>query len=276
MKKIEFSQEQIEDILNKYQNNWSQQKIADFYKVSRTVIKRILEIQDNGIIIRNKTSKYKYQQDIFENIDTTEKAYWLGFLAADGCNYQRKHNASVILNIHEKDIKHLEKFKQFCHTDAEIKSYIGYEGFSNQTPMCKITLNSKKISNDLIDKGILPNKSLILQPPHILEDFYKPFILGYFDGDGSISKSSQYNNYSISIQGTKEILTWICEVLKWDAKLEKRNINSNNNSYYIRCGGTNKPYQILNQLYNSCETHLDRKFNIYKALETVVLGRNVE
>lgn len=276
MRKIEFSQEQIEDILNKYQNNWSQQKIADFYEVSRTVIKRILEIQNNGIVIRNRTSKYKYQQDIFENIDTAEKAYWLGFLAADGCNYQREHNASVILNVHEKDIKHLEKFKKFCHTDAEIKSYIGYEGFSNQTPMCKITLNSKKISNDLIDKGILPNKSLILQPPHILEEFYKPFILGYFDGDGSISKTSQYNNYSISIQGTKEILTWICEVLDWDAKLEKRNINSNNNSYYIRCGGTNKPYQILNQLYNSCEIHLDRKFNIYKALETVVLSRNVE
>ena len=276
MRKIEFSQEQIEDILNKYQNNWSQQKIADFYKVSRTVIKRILEIQNDGVVIRNRTSKYKYQQDIFENIDTAEKAYWLGFLAADGCNYQREHNASVILNVHEQDIEHLKKFKEFCNTDAEIKLYIGYEGFSNQTPMCKITLNSKKISNDLIDKGILPNKSLILQPPHILEDFYKPFILGYFDGDGSISKSSQYNNYSISIQGTKEMLTWICEVLKWDVKLEKRNINSNNNSYYIRCGGTNKPYQILNQLYNSCGTHLDRKFNIYKALETVVLSRNVE
>lgn len=276
MRKIEFSQEQNEDILNKYQNNWSQQKIADFYKVSRTVIKRILEIQNDGVVIRNRTSKYKYQQDIFENIDTAEKAYWLGFLAADGCNYQREHNASVILNVHEQDIEHLKKFKEFCNTDAEIKLYIGYEGFSNQTPMCKITLNSKKISNDLIDKGILPNKSLILQPPHILEDFYKPFILGYFDGDGSISKSSQYNNYSISIQGTKEMLTWICEVLKWDVKLEKRNINSNNNSYYIRCGGTNKPYQILNQLYNSCGTHLDRKFNIYKALETVVLSRNVE
>ena len=276
MKKIEFSQEQIEDILNKYQNNWSQQKIADFYKVSRTVIKRVLGIQREGLIIRNRTSKYKYQYDIFEIIDTAEKAYWLGFLAADGCNYQREHNASIILNVHEKDIEHLKKFKQFCHTDAKIKSYIGYEGFSNQTPMCKITLNSKKISNDLIDKGILPNKSLILQPPHILEEFYKPFILGYFDGDGNISKSSQYNNYSISIQGTKEILTWICEVLDWDAKLEKRNINSNNNSYYIRCGGTNKPYQILNQLYNSCEIHLERKFNIYKTLETVVLNRNIE
>lgn len=276
MKKIEFSQEQIEDILNKYQNNWSQQKIADVYQVSRTVIKRILETQNNGIAIRDRTSKYKYQQDIFENINTAEKAYWLGFLAADGCNYQREHNASVILNVHEKDIEHLIKFKQFCYTDAEIKSYVGYEGFSNQTPMCKITLNSKKISNDLIDKGVLPNKSLILQPPKISKEFYKPFILGYFDGDGSISKTSQYNNYSISIQGTKEMLTWICEILNWDAKLEKRNNNSDANSYYIRCGGTNKPYLILNQLYNSCETHLNRKFNIYKTLETVVLNRNIE
>ena len=61
MKKIEFSQEQIEDILNKYKNNWSQQKIADFYKVSRTVIKRILKTQCEGLIIRDRTSKYKYQ-----------------------------------------------------------------------------------------------------------------------------------------------------------------------------------------------------------------------
>ena len=274
MKKIEFSQEQINDILNKYQNNWSQQKIADFYQVSRSVIKRILGMCEQEI--RSRTSKYKYQQDIFETIDTAEKAYWLGFLAADGCNYQREHNASIILNVHEKDIDHLNKFKEFCGTDAEIKTYIGYEGFSNQTSMCKITLNSKKISDDLSNKGILPNKSLILQPPIISEDFYKPFILGYFDGDGSISKASQYNNYSISIQGTKEILTWIGEVLDWDVRLEKRNINSNTNSYYIRCGGTNKPYQILSQLYNSCETHLDRKFNIYKTLETVVLSRNTK
>ena len=100
--------------------------------------------------------------------------------------------------------------------------------------------------------------------------------MGYFDGDGSISKTSQCNNYTISIQGTKEILTWICKVLNWEAKLEKRVSDSIANSYYIRCGGTNKPYQILNQLYNSCETHLDRKFQIYKTLETVVLNRNIE
>ena len=62
---------------------------------------------------------------------TTFKIIYKKEIIADGCNYQREHNASIILNIHEKDKKHLEKFKFFCKTNAEIKSYIGYEGFSN-------------------------------------------------------------------------------------------------------------------------------------------------
>lgn len=275
MKKIEFNDIEIQDILNKYQDNWSQQKIADVYKVSRSVIKKILE--ENQVSIRKKTGKYKANYDIFEKIDNAEKAYWLGFLAADGCNYQREHNSSIIINISEKDRNHLEKFKQFCACDANIIDYKAFEGFSSSkgTKMSKIVLNSQKMSNDLIDKGIVPKKSLILQPPNIEERFYLPFILGYFDGDGSIYKTSQYNNYSISIEGTKEILQWIKNILKIDNNLEKRYKDGKNN-YYIRCGGTNKPYNILKQLYNSCNICLERKYLIYKSLETVVLNSNVK
>lgn len=273
MKRIEFTQEQIDDILEKYQNNYTQKTIGEIYGVSRRVIKRVLE--ESEIEIRQRTNKYQADYDIFETIDSPEKAYWLGFIAADGCNYYREQNASIILNIHQKDIKHLEKFKDFCNTNAEIKTYNAFEGFSSNTPMCKIVLNSKKMSQDLTNKGIIPNKSLVLKPPKISENYYLPFILGYFDGDGSISKTSQYNNYSISIQGTKEILEWINEILSISSSLEKRNENEKN-SYYIRCGGTLKPYQILSKLYNSCEIHLDRKYNIYKTLETVVLSRNIE
>ena len=97
MKKIEFTQEQIEDILNDYKNNFSQKSIAEKYNVSRSVIKRVLNSFE--IDLRKKTCKYYANYDIFENIDSAEKAYWLGFLAADGCNYQREHNASIIINI---------------------------------------------------------------------------------------------------------------------------------------------------------------------------------
>lgn len=276
MRKIEFSQEQIDDILTKYNNNWTQQKLGDYYQVSRKTIKRILDENKENIILRERTQKYNGNYDIFEIIDTSEKAYWLGFLAADGCNYAREHNASIIININQKDISHLKKFQKFCNTNAKINQYIINEGYSNNTPMARLTLNSKKMSNDLSNKGIVPRKSLILKPPIISEEFYLPFILGYFDGDGSISKTSQYNNFTISIQGTQELLLWICSILNWEAKLEKRNTNDNKNSYYIRCGGTNKPYYILKQLYDSCKIHLDRKYELYKILETVVLGGNVK
>jgi predicted transcriptional regulator len=85
MKKIELTQEQISQILNLYKNNYSQQKIANILEVSRPVIKRVLT--ENEVLLRERTHKYKADYDIFENIDTPEKAYWLGFIAADGCNY---------------------------------------------------------------------------------------------------------------------------------------------------------------------------------------------
>lgn len=149
--------------------------------------------------IRNTTKKYYGQYDTFKNIDSPEKAYWLGFIAADGCVYQREKNASLILNIHAKDKEHLEKFKNFMNTNANIVLHIQNDGFSNNTPMAKIVLNDKNMILDIIDKGIIPRKSLILKPPKIDKEYYLPFILGYFDGDGSINYSENFKIFNISI-----------------------------------------------------------------------------
>lgn len=161
------------------------------------------------------------------------------------------------------------------NSNVEIKDFIQSWGYSNETPMSKIIFNSKKLSEDLSKIGIVPKKSLILQPPKIKEEFYLPFILGYFDGDGSIYKTKQYNNFALSIEGTEEILKWIMQILQVNLKLEKRYKDDKNN-YCIRCGGTNKPYEILKKLYESAEIHLDRKYKIFKELETVVFSRNIK
>ena len=85
MKKIEFSQEQKEQIKEMYKNHKTQKEIAESFNVSRNVISRILK--EENISLRTTTSKYFADYNIFENIDSSEKAYWLGFIAADGCNY---------------------------------------------------------------------------------------------------------------------------------------------------------------------------------------------
>ena len=90
----------------------------------------------------------------------------------------------------------------------------------------------------LNDIKILLNLSLSIN-----SKFYLPFILGYFDGDGSIFETNQ-KSFGISIEGTKEMLEWINSILNISSHLEKRK-QDNSNNYFIRCGGINKPYLIM-------------------------------
>lgn len=275
--KKEFSQEQIADIIKKYTKEYlSLRKISELYKVSRKVITRI--IKENNISIRKTNHTYQASYNTFHIIDSAEKAYWLGFLAADGCIYKRENSSAgnfVVLNIHRKDRGQLEKFRDFMNSNAKIIDHVQNEGFSNNTPMSKIYFYSNQMVEDLICLGVGPRKSLTLKPPKIDPQYYLPFILGYFDGDGSIFKTQQ-NIFGIDFVGTKEILEWINDLLNISHTMGKRNPNDGKNNYYIRCGGTNKPYRILKQLYESVSTHLDRKFEIYQALETVVFNGNIK
>ena len=52
-----------------------------------------------------------YNRHIFENIDTEEKAYWLGFILADGYLNTDKHMVRIKLG--DVDKKHIEKFIAF-------------------------------------------------------------------------------------------------------------------------------------------------------------------
>lgn len=275
MKRVEFTIEQLEDIFNKYQNeHLSLKKIGEIYGVSRTVITRVFK--EHEVEITGNDHKYQADYRKFETIDSAEKAYWLGFIAADGCVYKRTGNATIRIAIHEKDIGHLEKLKLFMNSNVNIKTFINDTGYSKNspTPMCAICFNSVKMAEDLITLGIIPNKSLVLKAPNIDEKFYLPYILGYFDGDGTIFKFNHDKEFTIGFTGSKDTISWINQVLNLNAILEQRVIGSQ--TYHIRCGGTDKPYNILKDLYNSVNVHLDRKFQLFKELENVVLNRNIK
>lgn len=273
MKKIIFSESEEAEIVNLYiTQQLSTREIGKRFGVSKETINRVLKA--NNVNCNHTARKIQGNYHIFHTIDSKEKAYWLGFLAADGCNYQRKYNASVILSLSQKDLQHLKLFKEFMQTDASIQLFEQNCGFSKNSKMCKLVLNSKELSNDLSDKGIVPKKSLILNIPKIPEEYYLSFILGYFDGDGTIFKTKT-KEFGIAFVGTKELLTWIKAILGLSCSLEQR-AGCEKNNYYIRCGGIKKPYFIMKQLYDNCPVHLDRKYQMYKALETVVFNSDIK
>lgn len=266
MKKKEFTNEQLQDIFYKYQEDFlSAEKIGKYYGVSKTVILRILH--ENNIPLNVTHHKYKADYRKFAVIDTPEKAYWLGFVAADGCVYVRPENATVRISLHKKDEGHLEKFKKFMNSNVRITEFMNASGFSAHTPspMCAIAYNSKEMAQDFIDKGIIPRKSWSLEPPKIQEEFYLPYIMGYFDGDGTIYKTNKDTVFVMGFIGTKPTIMWINEYLGMNATLEQRIAGSD--TYYIRCGGTHKPYNFLKKIYDSVDIHLDRKYDLFKELE---------
>ena len=86
-------------------------------------------------------------ENYFETIDIPEKAYWLGYLYADG-HISIKVPWFVICQTIDAD--HLEKLKQTIEYTGNIK-YPKYSGnFKNSSQMGRIALCRKKLCIDLI------------------------------------------------------------------------------------------------------------------------------
>ena len=175
MKKIEFSNQDIQDIILMYENNYSLKLIGEKFNCDQGVIKRKL-VELNKYNPDRRCKKYSLNDNYFEKIDSEEKAYWLGFIAADGSISKRDTAGSTLtFNLNIQDKLHLEKFLQAIESKAIIKEKEG-SGFGEGTTIASVTINSTKMIEDLGKYNIVPKKSLILIPPNINPIFNKDYI----------------------------------------------------------------------------------------------------
>lgn len=72
MRKIEFNETQLKDIIERYKNGEAIMNIRKDYNVSHNAINRVLK--ENNVVIRGNR-KHFYNENIFKKIDTAEKAY---------------------------------------------------------------------------------------------------------------------------------------------------------------------------------------------------------
>jgi DNA invertase Pin-like site-specific DNA recombinase len=104
----QVSDENIARIIKEYSEGISSEIIADNMDIDGTTVCRILK--RNNIKLRPATAnkrQYKINEDYFEKIDTEEKAYFLGFLYADGHITSGK-GKSITLSLQKADIHILE------------------------------------------------------------------------------------------------------------------------------------------------------------------------
>jgi hypothetical protein len=89
---MKLTDEQKIEICNKYKTGeYTLIKLANEYNVKYPTVSSILKVRK--ISLRKDISalhqKYTINQNYFDKIDTEEKAYFLGFLYADGYNNEK-------------------------------------------------------------------------------------------------------------------------------------------------------------------------------------------
>lgn len=254
-----FTDEERSDISRLYIEGKTCEQIATIYKVTKCTISRLL--RKNNIEARKPTQymkKYNLNENFFDKIDTQEKAYVLGILWADGCNFTQRN--LVRLALQSKDRHILDNISKLLESDKPLQFV---KGRSGEQDTYALNIINKHMSQVLDKLGMHNAKSLILEFPKWLDKtLYPAFIRGYYDGDGGLSKKE--HTYRVQIVGTFDMCDSIMEILNdigIISKIYNTSYNDITKSLYI--GKKDNVKNFLDYIYNDATIYLQRKYDLY-------------
>nr|DAS41432.1 MAG TPA: endonuclease [Bacteriophage sp.] len=255
-----------QDIINKIIEDYKTLSIKNImkkYNMSSPKIHVILKLNNVEITpsAYHKNYKNKVNHDFFDIIDTEEKAYWLGFLYADGYNDTKFYQ--VELSLKEEDFDMVNLFRSTLSSSYKItkrKINLNDKIFYSYRHI----IYSKKLSKRLEELGCPKNKSLILKFPDeniVPNNLIHHFMRGYFDGDGCVSGTK------FMLNGTKQFLDSYIEVVRNNTDISKAGYWSMDGKAYRWSHAGKKDLKLIgNFLYKDAHIYLKRKYERFNAL----------
>lgn len=252
---IKISEEESKEIISLYTQGYSSELIAIQIDRDPATVCRVL--RRHGAQIRPATEnkrKYKINDTFFENIDSEEKAYFLGILYADG--NVSKRGSQIKISLKDEDLvrqlsKIIYNFEKIYKEDrvVEGRKYTYYS----------LSIYSQKIKNDLSKLGCVPAKTFSIRLPSFIKesDLCPHFIRGYFDGDGCISIDCEERT-KIDITSNHEFVKDLISFFK-----EKLNIDcyfgTRKNSACLQFSAQQDVDKFVDYIYNDASIFLQRK-----------------
>ena len=263
-KELPWTDEDLEFV----KNNFMEMKTSDIAKILNRTPSAI-EIKAHRMGLK----KYPYTCDYhyFDEIDTEEKAYWLGFLTADGwINKREDNNAGVTgIELQYGDINHLKKFNKSIGGNYQITDRWRTCSLSKDKTkkyhMCCIRIFSITMYNSLVKLGFTNNKSFDFYIPKLEDKLIKHYIRGYFDGDGCLCFTNQSFHITF-VTASKQLNNDIAIILKHNNFnfVEDKYINNFNTVMYrIDICRNKDKIDFLDWIYQDATIYLDRKYKKY-------------
>lgn len=263
MRKKIFTELEIEQMEEMYcDHNLRVVDIANKFNCSKNVIRQNINTETK----KAHYSKYKIDNTYFERIDTNDKAYFLGLLYADG---NMNGYTTFRIALHKNDTYILEIFKKYLKSTHKL---IPHDNAS------LLQIANKKMYNDLIKLGLIPNKSLVLKFPdqNILPvNLRSHFIRGYFDGDGCISRTTHKkvgkNDLArVTFLGTYDFLSDIKYIFESELDISVINLYKNGNIFDYRINRQKDIDKIREYMYyNKSDCFMMRKYEKFYKVRNI-------
>lgn len=257
-------------IITEYLNGNGVSCIAEKYNISTRKIHVILDNNNISRISRMKRLNQSFIEDYFSTIDTKEKAYWIGWLLTDG-GISNKHDIEIAISKKDEDILHV--------LENDLQIYNKVKPFQNK--YMRFSISCIKMCEDLMQYGIVPNKTLTLKyPTNIPEEFSTHLLRGMFDGDGGFTIGTTTRFYKhrnksytkpyqeLSFTGTFDMCNNFQNTLLKYIDMPQKKITTNHSIYRVRWSNKDEILSICNVLYKDCDQHyLKRKYDLYQILQ---------
>jgi len=259
------------EILKDYNENLTIKDIMLKHNIKS--IKTIYDIKKrNGREHNIPNKKYQVNENYFEKIDNEEKAYWLGFLYADG-NVRMHNDRSGILKLKLKqsDRSHIEKFNECLNSNYPIKDGMEIVKVKKREYKCYysvVCIYNTKMVKDLYNLGCMNNKTFKIKFPEFLDNkLISHFIRGYFDGDGCITVKNKKNNNNKGrvsvISASYDFLAELNDILIRCINVTNNKIADGKTYHTLNWGGLTDVENIHYYLYTDSTIYLDRKRKKY-------------
>ena len=239
------------EIVSRYGEGESLTDLGKHFGVSHNTIARVL--RSAGISVRNhavQQRKYRCDDHYFDCIDSEPKAYWLGFIAADGCVTDGRR-ISLQVKLQGRDGGHLGSLRDSLSATNPV--------YRTGAGQAQFIVHSPQLIAGLAAQGIGPRKSLTLNWPVDLPANLLPhYLRGYMDGDGNWSTTGKQAN--VTVCGSFPFLLGLGEYLEGTLGFRQARLRACGNTHMMSYGGNRQIPTLARFLYARASVALPRKF----------------
>jgi len=265
-KECKFSLGDEYKICDEYWEGASSIELCEKYGCSSETILNILK--SHGIKVRGNNESV-VNHYFFDSIDIHIKAQILGLLFADGFLGKYKENYLVGIKLQENDKEYLEDLRKILNLKRPLQFYSAAN--ERHQNLYQLTISSKRIYENLKKYGL--KKGARYPPKYLDEDFINSFILGFFEGDGSVGTSSSSKKWLTFTSSSQDFLEFIKKNIHKKCDVPNVKILKKKTGYYLSWQGKKDIEKILSLMYKDVSLDFVMKRKFYRSCG---LYRNID